>query len=121
MLNIIQRIQREREIKVEHSSAAVASLINFLQGSAKDIIKKSYTIEVAAVTEAMIETAQEIINRPIAIDGEKRLDKNKTNETLLELYRVIPRKMNHTKNFLLQDDSKKEFFKELLKKKSKMA
>ena len=104
----------EPEVKVAHLSSAVINLINFLQGAAKDTIKQNYTIAVADVTELQIKTAQEIIDRLIAHGQTRTLDKSATNKTLLELYQVIPRKMNNTKNFLLQDDSKKEFFNELL-------
>lgn len=102
------------DIKIDKASPAVSALVNYLQGAAKDTIKQNYTVQVADVTEQQIKAAQELIDKLVAIEQSKRLDKDKTNEVLLDLYHVIPRKMSHMSKFLLQDDSKKDFFRELL-------
>lgn len=104
----------EAEIKIDKASPAISTLVNFLQGAAKDTIKQNYTVQVADVTETQIKAAQELIDQLVTIEQARSLDKDKTNKVLLELYQVIPRKMNHIKHFILQDDSKKDFFRELL-------
>jgi poly [ADP-ribose] polymerase len=114
MRSVAKQDNDEAEIKVDKASPAVSALVNYLQGAAKDTIRQNYTVQVADVTEAQIKAAQELIDQLVAIEQSKRLEKDKTNKILLELYQVIPRKMNHIKHFILQDDSKKDFFRELL-------
>jgi poly [ADP-ribose] polymerase len=114
MRSVAKQEADEPEVKIANASTAVSDLVNYLQGAARDTIKQNYTVQVADVTEAQIKAAQDLIDKLVTIEQARSLDKEKTNAVLLELYQVIPRKMNHIKHFILQDDSKKDFFRELL-------
>lgn len=104
----------EPVVKIANSSSAVQAIINFLQSSAKDTIKQNYTVAVADVTELQIQTAQELIDKLVAIEESGKLSKNDVNEILLELYTVIPRKMKNTKDHLLDSNNGGKRFKEML-------
>lgn len=106
-------IQKEdnSEVKVDSSSSKVIELINFLQKSAKDTIKSNYTVSVADVTEKQLESAQIILDELVGI---KTKSTDTINSNLLELYKIIPRKMKNTKDYLLNSSFDNKFFKELL-------
>lgn len=77
------------------SIKSVAEIIDKLRGLAKDIISRNYTIKSNNVTQEMVDKAQKIINNLGTIDTTTEF-----NEKLLELFTVIPRKMDNVKTFL---------------------
>jgi poly [ADP-ribose] polymerase len=98
-------ISEEPELKVSGFSKACMDLVNFLQSSARGVVRQNYTVKVADVTQKQVDAAQEILDR-LALLSTKTWDRKDVNATLLELYRTIPRKMSNTKLFLIQDDDK---------------
>jgi poly [ADP-ribose] polymerase len=74
----------------------------------KDNVGRNYTIAVGAVTKAMIDEAQSILNFLVGTS-----DIDKFNKYLLELYTVLPRRMSNVKDYLVQKD---EQFKGLIGK-----
>jgi poly [ADP-ribose] polymerase len=95
----------EPELKISGFSKACMDLVNFLQSSARSVVRQNYTVKVADVTQKQVDAAQEILDR-LALLSSKTWDRKDVNATLLELYRTIPRKMSNTKLFLIQDDDK---------------
>lgn len=81
--------------------AACREVLEFLQGCARDTVKRNYTIAASAVTEKQIAKAQEIIDAlTVTITtGDLRA----ANRQLLELYSVIPRKMASVKDYLAKN------------------
>lgn len=72
---------------------------NTLSKYTKDNVGKNYTIAVGSVTKAMLDEAQEILNHLIGLS-----DVQKFNKYLLELYTVLPRRMNNVKDYLVRND-----------------
>lgn len=65
----------------------------------RDNVGRNYTIAVGSVTKAMLDEAQGILNHLIGLS-----DVEKFNKHLLELYTVLPRKMNDVRAYLVKDD-----------------
>lgn len=80
--------------KIENE--AIRKIVDTLQSLAKETVKKNYTIAASAVTQAMIDKAQEIIN-DLSADG---LGVNEFNNTLLRLFEAIPRRMTKVNDYL---------------------
>lgn len=74
---------------------AIATIVNRLQMMAKQAIDANYTIQSNAVTTAMVNAAQDIINRLLRIT-----DLRMFNETLLTLFNTIPRRMGRVADYL---------------------
>lgn len=81
-----------REIENE----AVRLIVEKLQSLARDTIRKNYTVKASAVTQDMVDAAQQVIddlaNNSATID--------EFNANLLKLFTVIPRKMGDVRNYL---------------------
>jgi poly [ADP-ribose] polymerase 2/3/4 len=88
-------------MKVAGASAAVQDIVDFLLACARGVIDKNYTIAIADVTQKQIDAAQDVLDG-LAATSQKKWSRDSVNETLLSLYRIIPRKMKNTKLFLIQ-------------------
>lgn len=77
----------------------IRRLIDFLRTAAADTVKANYRIAASAVSMAMIQEAQSIINSLVSIQT-----KSEFNNALLSLFTVLPRKMGRVAEFLLADD-----------------
>lgn len=86
--------QTESEYK-EIENKAIAEIVNKLMRMAKETISKNYTISSNAVTIAMVEDAQRIINNLLHIS-----DVEMFNRELQNLFTTIPRKMSKVKDYL---------------------
>lgn len=80
----------------EIENAAVRAIVEKLQSLARETIQKNYTVKASAVTQDMVDAAQEIIdelaNSHFAIEA--------FNDILLRLFTVIPRKMGNVRDYL---------------------
>ena len=83
----------------EIENMVIRNIVNELQRLAKETVKKNYTVAASAVTQAMVDSAQSIIddlsNNDYSIE--------KFNKKLLELFAVIPRNMSKVNNHLIAD------------------
>ena len=85
---------------VDIKDPKIAQIVNDLQSYANTSIKNNYTVSSEAVTQKQIDAAQDILNDLSAlIEPGKKTDP--VNNKLIELYRVIPRKMKKVQLFLL--------------------
>lgn len=82
-------------------SSLCRDLVNFLCSCARGVVKQNYTVKIADVTPQQVATAQSILDQLVQL-SQKSWVKDIVNAKLLELYRTIPRKMNNTKNYLIQ-------------------
>jgi poly [ADP-ribose] polymerase len=85
----------------EIENMVIRDIVNELQRLARDTVKKNYTVAASAVTQAMVDGAQSIIDD---------LSKNdysveRFNKRLLDLFAVIPRNMSKVNNHLIKDKS----------------
>ena len=113
----------EKEDTTDHtvqysSDPMVQELVEFLQSSAKTSIKKNYTVKVADVTDKQLAAAQAILDdlaTHVKGSGQSLMgfEVETINKRLLDLYKIIPRKMSDTRKFLLQGPDT-EFFTGLL-------
>lgn len=78
------------------SDAAVAKIVEELRRMAEKTIETNYRIGVGEVTADMISEAR----RLIFLLGTQMNDLDLFNKTLLELFEVVPRKMNKVNNYL---------------------
>lgn len=85
---------------VDIKDPKIAQIVNDLQSYANTSIRNNYTVSSEAVTQKQIDAAQDILNDLSSlIESGKKTDP--VNDKLIELYRVIPRKMKKVQLFLL--------------------
>ena len=98
-----EKPKNETEYK-EIENKVISSIVEKLQDMAKDAIQRNYTIKSDAVTQAMVDEAQNIIT-----DLVNETNLNRFNQKLLNLFTVIPRKMSVVNHYLAEstDDFKK--------------
>ena len=77
--------------------AQIKSLVATLQSYAKKSVTENYTVTSEAVTQAQVDEAQSVLDRLTTL---KVTDTKILNDTLLELYKVIPRRMANVKHHL---------------------
>lgn len=77
----------------------VRALIEMLRNAAADTVKANYRIAASAVSKAMIREAQETLDSLMSARTIRGF-----NDTLLQLFTVLPRKMNYVPDFLLGSD-----------------
>jgi poly [ADP-ribose] polymerase len=81
---------------------SISQIIERLQAMAKKAIEDNYTISSSKVTQLMIDEAQVEINKLLSAE-----DLDKFNYILIELFKIIPRKMSKVKEYLAV--SKKDY------------
>ena len=79
----------------EIENKVIKEIVDKLQSMARETIKKNYSVKSSAVTQAMIDEAQIVLNDLSHIN-----DVNNFNDKLLELFAVIPRKMGNVRDYL---------------------
>lgn len=92
---LIEEIKPTAENYADVESEIVRKLISDLQRYSKEKVNSSYSVKSSAVTNAMVEEAQNIINKLI---NTKTI--NEFNSILVKLFAAIPRKMDNVKNYL---------------------
>lgn len=85
----------------EIENEAVRLIVDKLQSLARDTIRKNYTVKASAVTQDMVDKAQEVI------DTLANATKNvaEFNDNLLKLFMVIPRQMGNVRDYLANHES----------------
>lgn len=92
---LIEEIKPTAENYADVESEIVRKLISDLQRYSKEKVNSSYSVKSSAVTNAMVEEAQNIINNLI---NTKTI--NEFNSILVRLFAAIPRKMGNVKDYL---------------------
>ena len=80
----------------EIENAAIRAIVEKLQSMARDTIQKNYTVKASAVTQDMVNAAQEIIDTL----ANSCSSVTEFNDNLLKLFTVIPRKMVNVRDYL---------------------
>lgn len=89
---------------------AICRFVENLLNMAKESVKRNYVISANAVTKAQVDEAQDVLNKISALldveakkDGKlkKVIDATAINDQLLELYKIIPRKMKKVQEHLI--------------------
>lgn len=80
--------------------AAIREIVRRLQSFAKSSVEKNYEVSSDKVTQAMVDEAQKILDNMAHVK-----DLGEFNETLVKLFRTIPRKMDKVQHFLAENKS----------------
>lgn len=80
--------------------AAIREIVRRLQSFAKSSVEKNYEVSSDKVTQAMVDEAQKILDNLTHVR-----DLGEFNETLVKLFRTIPRKMDKVQHFLAENKS----------------
>lgn len=83
---------------------SVNDLVKALRKYASDTIKQNYTISQSAVTQEMLDAAKKLIDQLNSIADKLSIDsyaKSDFNDTLIKLFKTIPRKMNKVNDYLI--------------------
>ena len=84
----------------EIENQAVRAIVEKLQSLARETVRKNYTVKASAVTQDMVDAAQQIIDTLANSSG----NVNEFNEQLLKLFTVIPRKMGNVRDYLANNN-----------------
>lgn len=76
-------------------NTVIAEIVERLQQMARKAVSDNYNISSNKVTQAMVDEAQNMLSKLVHIDNVKKF-----NNTLLELFTVIPRKMSNVSSYL---------------------
>jgi len=77
----------------------VKNIFDDLMAFANKSIKQNYKVSQEAVTQLQVDRAQDILNRAVKL-VKKKMDVKEFNNVLIELYTVIPRKMDDVRDHL---------------------
>lgn len=98
MEDLIKEVDSSNKEYKDIEDSSIKSIVEYLQDRANKTIQKNYKVGAGEVTHAMVEKAQKKIDNMNA-----KLDKlslNTFNNELIELFAIIPRKMDKVNNFL---------------------
>lgn len=99
-------------LKASNSSKALtfkgegADIMEELIKLANQTVKRNYTISPGAVTQQMVGEAEKLIHKLIEIapsEMEKQIDIVSFNKVLVDLFNVLPRKMNAVENYIAKN------------------
>lgn len=93
----------------EIENVAAKAIVEKLQNLARETINKNYTVKASAVTQDMVDAAQEIIDELANFSSTVE----EFNNNLLKLFTVIPRKMSNVRDYLA---NKSEDFAQIISK-----
>ena len=79
------------------SNESVRKIIDRLQQIAKKTISANYTVSSNKVTQAMVDTAQDLLNNLVGFNGTV----DEFNKKLIEIFNTIPRKMKQVSDYLV--------------------
>jgi poly [ADP-ribose] polymerase len=98
-------------VEVKQTSLTLSDkFLNLMKSYTDNLVKKTYSVKFENVTELQVETAQKLIDKLTKIN---RKDTQLINDTLLELYTIIPRYMGKVQQHLLPNiDLDKTFVQE---------
>ncbi len=88
---------------MDNRPKAVIEIVRRLQAYANKSIEENYTVTAAKVTRKQVEKAQEVLSS-IAVAGFDFKKIDSINDTLKELYSIVPRKMKYVPDHLLGID-----------------
>ncbi len=96
-------VNKQKKEKSEYKAIedkAIAEIVNRLMSMARQKVQQNYKVASNAVTQAMVDEAQKIIDGLLEID-----DVAKFNDELLRLFLTIPRRMSHVNDYLARKTS----------------
>lgn len=96
-------VTKEKDKYEEISDSIIKEIVDRLQRMAKNAISENYTISSSKVTQAMIDEASSKI---LLLSGTE--DVEEFNKYLMDLFRVIPRKMSKVSNYLVKSKDEME-------------
>lgn len=100
----VETVGEEKDL-FQISNAEVKRMIKMLDAYSKGSVKQNYSVSSKAVTKAMVDEAQGLIDNLLSIT-KKGTSKDEFNKALLEVFHVIPRKMKKVNDNLIDFDIK---------------
>lgn len=91
-------LQKTEEELAKITDDIVDKFMNLMKKYTDGLVAKTYSVKAVNVTQKQVDDAQDILNKLSKID---RKDINLINNTLIELYMIIPRFMSHVSHHLL--------------------
>lgn len=101
-------VKQKKKEYLDIPNQVIASIVSRLQSMARQAIVDNYTISSNKVTQIMIDEAQLTLNNLMSADTVELF-----NNTLVGLFKIIPRKMGKVKDYLAE---KKNDFGEIIQK-----
>ena len=85
------------------SDRVINKIVTDLQRYANKSVSSNYTVSSEAVTQKQVDEAQSLLDEVVPMIALRKRT-GPINKQLLELFRTIPRKMGHVKDFLIDED-----------------
>lgn len=102
------RVETESIDFLAISNDVISAFVAELQALAKRSVQSNYTVSSDTVTQAQVDEAQRILDKLANLISKKRKDNKLIDNSLLELYQTIPRKMQHVQDHLVSGGHKAE-------------
>lgn len=83
----------------EIQNKVISELVDKLQSLARATVSENYKVKANAVTQKMVDTAQELLDSLVDFKGTV----DEFNEQLIKLFTIIPRKMGNVNEYLIRD------------------
>lgn len=97
--DLVEKVVDKKDLEYKPiPNKVIADIVQRLQDFAQKAIDANYKVKANQVTQAMIDKAQDTLIKLITCKTVKSF-----NDTLLELFTVIPRKMGNVSNYLAKD------------------
>lgn len=112
-------VEDSNKTEIISNDRVVAEFFEFLKKCAQNTISANYKVSSNKVTQKMVDTAQDIIDK-LTEGWEAEKPINQLNELLIQLYTVIPRKMRNVADYLLKNGTSKEDIGNLIDKEQKL-
>lgn len=96
-------VKKPKKQKSEYKpidNPAIAEIVERLQNMARKVIQENYTVSSNKVTQAMVDSAQEVIDNLLLIDSITEF-----NTALIKLFTTIPRRMYDVNSYMAKDTS----------------
>ena len=108
----VEKPKRKQNEYKAIENPVVAEIVERLQNMARKVIQENYTVSSNKVTQAMVDSAQLILDNLLLIEDMKDF-----NKTLIDLFTTIPRRMPDVNSYIAHSDSD---FKQIIDREQKL-
>lgn len=98
-----EAVASTRTDRLQTDSRIIRDIFNYLLASTKQTVDRNYLLPVQGITPQMVQEAQDLLDSLVNLSSAAQWDR--FNRVLLDLYKVIPRKMKTVSDHLIPTDN----------------
>lgn len=98
----IVKVDKAKDVPLEDiKEKRVHEFMTLMKAYTDKLVSATYSVKAEAVSQKQVDAAQKLIDRLNALSGMTKQDTTTINDTLVELYTIIPRRMGHVADYIL--------------------